>query len=359
MESRLENAFAYTPYARVKDDGLPGLRTMEFWAPTISPEERAEHYSLLSEQQRISTPRLRLKSTDLDKKDPGVDKAKERKIPSAPEVGTVAPEPIKDETPRQQTGRYEAKTGKTWFDYNGKEVWADMDTLQGVGVLPDGTFVNAAKGDRFAKPVYEVIYQRDSGQISKEEADQLLDAYAWEIAESEYPDSEDSQKREALYKERSRVFKTRTIDYYTIPDITDWFNEFLNTETIKTTKKINNIFENNLQDSDSGYFQVITYLINQFKNGAPYDLKRTERFQEHSLFQYNGEIVSRDALGNFMFGYVMSGCGFTRSEMEEIGGRYQKIGGDRSQKNEGAKGDDPRDRDRIFEGAEYYEEKWK
>ena len=82
MGFRLENAFAYTPYARVKDDGLPGLRTMEFRTPTIRPEERAEHYSLLSEQQRISTPRLRLKSTDLDKKDPGVDKAKERKIPS-------------------------------------------------------------------------------------------------------------------------------------------------------------------------------------------------------------------------------------------------------------------------------------
>ena len=41
----LGNAFAYTPYARVKDDGLPGLRTMEFRTPTIRPEERAENIS--------------------------------------------------------------------------------------------------------------------------------------------------------------------------------------------------------------------------------------------------------------------------------------------------------------------------
>ena len=356
MKFRFKNSLARSPFERMTGGSRPGLETMGFQPSRIRPEEKL--YSPVNDQPRISPVDLREDLRDFDKKEPRLKKPKQHPIPAPVENDPIAPEPVKDETLRQQTGRYDAQTGKTWYDYDGKEVWANMETLQGVGVLPDGTFINAAQGDRFAKPVYDVIYQRDSGQISQEEADGKLDAIAWEIAGSEYPNEEDLSLRNENYLETSERLKSRTIDYYTIPDLTEWFNEYLDAETIKTTEKINSLQENASAESDSSHYQSLTFLINQFKNGAEYDLKRTERFQTHSLFQYNGEIVSRDALGNFMFGYVMRALGFSKNEMEIIGGKYQIISGDRSQDRKAAKGDDVRDRDRIFEGADYYDEKW-
>ena len=228
-----------------------------------------------------------------------------------------------------------------------------METLQGVGVLPDGTFIDGAKGDRFAKPVFEVIYQRDNGRISKEEADKRLDAYAWEIAGSEYPNKEDLSLRNEKYLETSERLKSRTIDYYTIPDITDEFNR-----TIEFEEKaiLDDLSKWGLK-VEGEHVNKNAFIAFYFWKGAKYDLKEQDDYKKHSLFVYNEEIMSRDDFGNLLYGYLGTACGMSEKTLLSGGGAFQILS--RKSKPEWGKsgGDDPRDSTRISEGVRLFYEK--
>lgn len=223
-----------------------------------------------------------------------------------------------------------------------------METLQGVGVLPDGTFIDGAKGDRFAKPVYEVIYQRDSGQISKEEADQRLDAIAWEIAGSEYPNEEDLSLRNENYLETSERLKSRTIDYYSIPDITDQLNDVMENGAIDAKSYLDHTGQEN------GYLSsILGTFAKRFRSGDKYDLKQWPEYKQHSLFIYDGELVSRDALGNIFYGYVTEACELPEF-MRKAGAGIQQIKDGSRLKWANNYFDDPRDTERINQGIALY-----
>ncbi len=328
----------------------PKLNTMEFRPVKIRPEEKL--YSLASERQRLSPVEQREELRDFETEKLRLKKTKQHPIPAPAENDPVSTEPIEEETPRQQTRRYDAQTGKTWFDCGGKEVWANMETLQGVGVLPDGTFINAAQGDRFAKPVYDVIYQRDSGQISKEEADKLLDAYAWEIAGSEYPNEADLSLRNENYLKTSERLKSRTIDYYSIPDITDKFNNMIESQEESILKDLSKWG----LKVEGEHIGKSVFLRHFFRSGAKYDLKVHDEYQQHSLFIFNGEIMSRDDFGNLLFGYLGTACGMSEETLLLGAGVYQVRSGTSKPEWGESGGDDPRDSARISEGIKMYYE---
>ena len=88
--------------------------------------------------------------------------------------------------------------------------------------------------------------------------------------------------------------------------------------------------------------------------GGPYDIKSWPEFQKHSFFVFRGELVSRDALGNILAGYLSKKCG-CQYLMLKIGA------GENQLKSRTAKGkwfwnffDDPRDSKRVDEGISIY-----
>lgn len=74
----------------------------------------------------------------------------------------------------------------------------------------------------------------------------------------------------------------------------------------------------------------------------------------HALFLYNGEIVSRDAFGNILYGYIMKKAGFSDLASQNIAGMYQIISGHSSSDWGETFHDDPRDNQRIREGIAMY-----
>ena len=82
-----------------------------------------------------------------------------------PEVPSVPVQPPES----GRTGSGSDGSEIRYFDNNGQRVWADMSTLQGIGVLPDGTYINTT-GDADADTLYEIIRAEAAGEISAEEA---------------------------------------------------------------------------------------------------------------------------------------------------------------------------------------------
>ena len=94
--------------------------------------------------------------------------------------------------------------------------------------------------------------------------------------------------------------------------------------------------------------------IKKFKNGGEYDLKLREPLKDHALFVYNGEIVSRDAFANILYGYIMKKAGYSDLESQRIAGAYQKRSGTSSSEWKDTFWDDRRDNQRIREGISMY-----
>ena len=77
--------------------------------------------------------------------------------------------------------------------------------------------------------------------------------------------------------------------------------------------------------------------------------------KKHSLFIYNGEIVSRDAFANILYGYIMKKAGYSDKQIEWIAGKYQELSGTSSSEWKDYYGDDRRDNQRVREGIAMYQ----
>jgi len=248
-------------------------------------------------------------------------------------------------------GRYDEETGRTYFDLgDGEEVWADMDTLQGIGRLPDGTVVFGGT-DEFAQDVYRIIEARDTGAMTEQEARLALGDIAAQIASQKYVRDVETGAWNKLYNERLNTFLHRTLGYYSIPDKTEAFDELLKAAAREIKEQIE--LNRTLPFAGSfSYNQMIAWLVDKFRNNGEYDLKRTEEYEGHSLFLYHGEIVSRDAFANILFGYIMKQCGFSDGIIHDIASLYQIRSGDFSFIGRG--GDDERDSFRIDQGIQMF-----
>ena len=237
------------------------------------------------------------------------------------------------------------------FRNGDQTVWADMSTLQGIGVLPDGTYINTTE-DEYADTLYEIIRAEHDGEISAKEAYRRKEALAQTIADRKYPS--DPEKRKEYYYDRLSVFASRDIHYYDIPDITGWLDLQMKTAEYEVPELIS-----------QPYFTInnkpirieLASFKDLFTDGGKYDLKEWPEVKSYSLFIYNGEIVSRDALANILYGYVGKACGISEYLLK-IGAGANQI------KKSGINfdtirsfGDDRRDLDRIEQGFELYLQK--
>ena len=146
------------------------------------------------------------------------------RVPKPPQIG---------EQTFAEGGKFDAQSGRTYFANNGNPVWAKMEDLEGIGVLPDGSVVGHLSNDRFARPLYEIIKARDTGQMDPIDAAEQIDMLAWDMALQSYPEDDERDKRVQAYKDNLRRFRNRKLEYYDIPDVTDWFDELLQEETRK------------------------------------------------------------------------------------------------------------------------------
>ena len=63
------------------------------------------------------------------------------------------PSPVGEQT-FAEGGQFDAQSGRTYFSNNGNPVWAQVQDLEGIGMLPDGSVVGHLSNDRFARPLY-------------------------------------------------------------------------------------------------------------------------------------------------------------------------------------------------------------
>ena len=273
------------------------------------------------------------------------------RVPKPPRIG---------EQTFAEGGRFDALSGRTYFVNNGNPVWAQVEDLEGIGVLSDGSVVGHLSNDRFARPLYEIIKARDTGQMDPIDASERIDMLAWDMALQAYPEDDERSERVEAYKANLRRIKNRKLEYYDIPDVTEWFDELLQEETRKFFARAKQIEENGLRygNPEQASQELLLHFIKKFKNGGEYDLKQSQQIlRDHALFVYNGEIVSRDAFANILYGYIMKKAGYSDLASQRIAGTYQKWSGTSSPEWTDTDGDDPRDRQRIMEGIRLYLER--
>ena len=89
---------------------------------------------------------------------------------------------------------------------------------------------------------------------------------------------------------------------------------------------------------------------------GPYDIKYWPEFQEHSFFIFDGEIVSRDALGNILYGYLGKSRNYFGLTLDAFAGINQ-VGKDGIDwRKNGSFFDDERDQERITQGIRVFQE---
>ena len=101
---------------------------------------------------------------------------------------------------------------------------------------------------------------------------------------------------------------------------------------------------------------IMDYYSEKLTTGGPYDIKEWPEFQAHSLFIFKGEIVSRDALGNILAGYLAKVC-YIMDFPLRVGAGLNQIS------NKTARwrwfwnfGEEPRDTKRVKQGYKVYSE---
>ena len=261
-----------------------------------------------------------------------------------PEVPSVPVQPPES----GRTGSGSDGSEIRYFDNNGQRVWADMSTLQGIGVLPDGTYINTT-GDADADTLYEIIRAEAAGEISAEEAIWEKAKLARQIAVNEYP--EDMEEQNELYRDRLVAFLNRDISYFTeTPDVTERMEEIM-----KTAEKAmgDYIFQQYLMEGAATDNEV-SFFRRMVTDHGPYDIKYWPEFQAHSFFIFDGEIVSRDALGNILYGYLGKSRDFFNLTLKAFAGINQ-FGKTRTHLGTiGSFFDDERDQQRIIQGIKIF-----
>ena len=227
-----------------------------------------------------------------------------------------------------------------------------MSSLQGIGVLPDGTYINTT-GDSDADVLYEILRAEAAGEISAEEANRKKAQLARQIAADKYPS--DMKEQEALYRDRLTAFLNRDISYYTeIPDVTERLREIMRT----AEKEMNDYTYYLGMMADATDDSSVMYFRRMVTDHGPYDIKYWPEFLSHSLFVFDGEIVSRDALGNILYGYLGKTQNFSDLSLRAFAGLNQMRKASLGEIISSFRsfGDDERDQERILQGIRIYNE---
>lgn len=100
-------------------------------------------------------------------------------------------------------------------------------------------------------------------------------------------------------------------------------------------------------------------LLSEFKekvqNQGVWDLKQQEKWQQSSLYYFNGELVDSDAPGNIMYGYMGKAYGIPDAILYMAAGYAQyKAGTTKKEWISNGFGDDPIDSNNIKRGIDYY-----
>ena len=212
---------------------------------------------------------------------------------------------------------------------NNTEHWYNKDTLQGIGITANGEIIagkNVSAADR-ALLQLKFLYDQDS--IKNEYKKMLL--HKMLTIKKANPDS--------------KIKITDSLERFSIPDVTeDMHNHLFSYEYMYG--------ENNKY----GWLLMLPTFYDQVRNGSGVDLKNQKQYQDHEVFLYDGEYVSRDALGNIFYGYLGKCYDIPDEVLFRGAGFAQVASGFDNTKLEWKDYyfDDPRDVERIQQGIDFY-----
>jgi hypothetical protein len=164
-------------------------------------------------------------------------------------------------------------------------LWAVIPTLEGMGILPNGEIVYGGNTSEAKKEYPRLLMEREKPGADRARLDDQIEAQIRLLKKANDPDF--TEKSMEHYKER-------TPDYYQIPDATRQVNDHM----LALARQYR------AQAKQPWFMTMYPFFFNLVRSGSLVDLKDQPEYQNNELFVYDGEIVSRDALGNIAFGYL-------------------------------------------------------
>ena len=210
--------------------------------------------------------------------------------------------------------------------FNNGKVWADLNSLQGIGITDDGTIIMGKQLDPLNEEMLRLKLEYMKPNSDKTKILKRIN----EIK------SQRSDLNTVRYEE--------PLEYYRIVDITDRLNEIMKDAEEKYSY---------LAD-DQSIFKYLTFMFLVAPH-MKYDLKRKEEFLAHSLYIYDGEIIDRDVLGNIVYGYLGRVMGISELPLYSVPGLEQVFDGTYDPNWGYSYFDDPRDQVRIMQGVNIYD----
>jgi hypothetical protein len=198
---------------------------------------------------------------------------------------------------------------------DGTELRANMDTLNGMGILPNGEIlVGYGKDD--PQYYYRLLVLREKYTKAIENGESEKKLYdmrvkVWREMQKKYPND--------IFGEIAKSYENNWLnipdDYYQIVDVTgeidDILNGYVESEKWQTIKENKNLFND------------IVYFIEAYTENAM-DLKNNPDWY-HPLYIYNGEILDVDAFGNIILGFVGAYIGFREIDLHFAADVVQKL----------------------------------
>ena len=157
-------------------------------------------------------------------------------------------------------------------------------------------------------------------------------------------------------KKDTVIKENKLLDYYTsFDDITkDLLAYMLREEYMNTMYYTNDGKIHSIGESELLWMGYLEEFYNSVKNGAKWDLKQKSKWQQSSLYYFDGELVDSDAPGNIMYGYMGKAYGIPDSVLHAGAGYAQISAGTSSWKWFATLGDDPMDSNNIDRGISFY-----
>lgn len=219
---------------------------------------------------------------------------------------------------------------------DGEPIWTDRSTLQGVGVLPDGTLVYGEDTNSLEVRLASLVIHQSQSR-NPESYQEYIDECAKQLADEWFDNEEDQQ---------DWIDKATKPEYYDIPDVTE---DVMSLLFLQEAKYKSNLLMSNYTIS------FIDFIL-KVQSGGDFDLKNQDAFQQNQLFVFDGEIVSRDALGNIAFGYLSKVYNIPENVAFGGAGAAQLVSGNFDSDWIETLWDDPRDAVRVAQGMDLYRE---
>lgn len=218
----------------------------------------------------------------------------------------------------------------TTINIGGVEYHINHNNFTVVAIGPDGEIVVPENAKLYDKQLLELMQRRDELEEGSRERARVEDKI------DEIYHASNASTRE--------VYPYQPYTFYVLgEDITDRLNEYMRQTEVDYAYMHNRPWVENLKDF---------YLL--VRGHGEMDLKNQPEWK-HSAYIYNGELVSRDALGNINYGYFGTFCNFPKMVLIAAGGFAQW----RASRKVNLEfwytlNDDPRDTFRVLQGIDIY-----